>query len=220
LGQDIIKLKFENLHVINQQKVRVDLFLDWIDGAERPKPDVVWSFLLRKDVFPFIEQQAGLPWLRIKKSNNLILMDSFSELTDQKFISKKEGWAFCCNYNDIDHSPLFEDEFDCQGLLNLSEIEHCYKVFFDYINKEYPSKKILFLHFPTKLDQRQLFKDRGVAIKNALEKLSLANKSIINVHVPDEKVSPYEEDDFPYHFGRETYLHFVKEINQALDANN
>ena len=219
LGQDIIALKFSDIELVNHQKVRADLFLSWINGAKRPDANVVRPFMLRQDVFPFIEQQANLPWLSVKKSNKIIIIDSFAELTDQKFVNKNEGWAFCCHYSDIEHSEAFENEFECQGLLDINSLESSYDSFFDYLTKTYPEKTIIFIHFPTTLDNRELYKKRGVEIKAAVNKLRSKYNNLISIALADELILPHENDDFPYHFGKETYSHFVTEINNALSGN-
>ena len=87
----------------NQQKVRVDLFMQYVSGALRPETKKIEKFLNRKDIIGLIAQQENLPWIGIKKCRALI-MDSFAELTDQKFVYKEDGYAFCCHYSDIEHN--------------------------------------------------------------------------------------------------------------------
>jgi len=219
LGLDIIALKFPDGKLVNQQKVRADLFLSWIDGDTRPNAEVVKQFMLREDVFPFIEQQSKLPWLTAKKSNEFIVIDSFSELTDQKFVSKSEGWSFCCHYSDLEHSGTFTNEFECHGLLNADDFELTYDRFFQFIFDTYPEKKVIFINFPTTLDNRKLYKERGEKIKAVIDKLSAKYNNVISIGLDDKQVLPHENDDFPYHFGKPTYLLFVAEINKALDGN-
>ena len=216
LGLDIIKQKTKNMKttVINQQKTRVDLFLDWLDGTRRPRADIVEKHLARKDVLYTIKQQEELPWLCVKGKIEYLVMDSFSELTDQKFVHKKEGWAFACHYSDINHTPEFEKEFSCEGLLDLALLEKLYIRFFDWFKKSHPDCPVYYLHFPTSRDKRELFKARGTAIMEVVGGIS-GSMGIKSVHVGDEYVVPHETDDFPYHYGKLTHEKFAEKMEVA-----
>jgi hypothetical protein len=202
LGQEIFKIKYSdtrNLHLINQQKTRADLLLQWIRGEMRPDARSVEAYMLRKDVFPFIEQQQLLPWMNVKKFEHLV-MDSFAELTDQKFTHKEKKWSFCCHYTDIDHTPEFEKEFECHGLLPLEKIEEAYNLFFQWFETRYPGKKIYFIHYPTKLDTRAVFKERGAKILQIMKKIEHHTPYIQNMYVDDTIVNWHSSDTFPYHY--------------------
>jgi len=215
LGQDIFNLKYNNpvqsKSLINMQKVRADVFVDFIKNKNRPKSNLVKPFMAREDIFPMIVEQEKFNWLKPRNTTHTILLDSFSELTDQKFTHINQGWSFCCNYSDINHSPEFESNFVCEGLIPLDELESVYNIFFAELQKNYPVKKIMFVHFPTTLDTRELFIERGKAILQILLSIEKTNKSIHNLYVNDNEVFPYTEDDFPYHYGMDTQLAFVKQ---------
>lgn len=215
LGQDIFKLKYNQAgitkNLINLQKVRGDMFADLLTGKNRPRPEIVEPFMARKDVFPMIVEQERFEWINVKHSANFILLDSFSELTDQKFVHKKEGWAFCCNYTDIEHTAEFESMFECRGLIDIDDLEHIYASFFATLYTHYPRKKLIFIHFPTILDPREKFGERGKRILDILLEIEKKNKNLKNIFVKDSLVQPHPGDDFPYHYGIQTQMAFLQQ---------
>jgi hypothetical protein len=156
-----------------------------------------------------LDEQAHMPWQTCGPVQYL-LMDSFSELTDQLFVHKKEGWAFCSHYQDIEHSPEFQDEFECRGLLQLGHLEQAYIAFFNWFAEEYPDTPVIFLQFPASLDQREEFKKRADEIKRVI-KIIAENHTFIRVlEAGVSEVVPADGDSFPYHFGYTTKMSFVK----------
>lgn len=216
LGSDLFVLRFKRkygCHLINQQKVRVDLYLEWLASEARPKPALVQNHMMRADVYPLIVNQAMLPWLG-ERDFKFLLMDSFAELTDQKFTHRDEGWSFCCHYSDLEHTADFDKDFVNHGLLPIEEIETSYTRFFEWFEKEHPGKAVVFVHFPTALDQRALYKDRGAEIFRVMTKLQSTKQFIHNLSVDDKSVGWRESDRFPYHFSKATNLAFVEQWNK------
>ena len=216
LGNDLYALRYQRKYgfrLINQQKVRVDLWLEWSSNSAKPRPELVKSHMSRPDVYPLIENQAALPWLAERKFE-FLLMDSFAELTDQKFTHRKEGWSFCCHYSDLKHSDDFDADFEGHGLLPIGDIEAAYTRFFEWFEKEHAGKEVIFLHFPTALDERTLYKERGAEILRAITKLQSNKPFIHNVSVDDNSVGWNENDRFPYHFSKSTNLAFVERWNK------
>ena len=211
LGSDLYALRYQRKYgfrLINQQKVRVDLWLEWLSSKTIPRPEMIKGYMSRQDVYPLIENQASLPWL-VENEFEFMLMDSFSELTDQKFTHRKDGWSFCCHYSDLDHTADFDKEFKSQGLLPIEEIESTYTRFFEWFEKEHPGKQVIFVHFPTTLDERALYKERSAEILRAMTKLQSIKPFIHNISIDDKSVEWNENDRFPYHFSKSTNLAFV-----------
>jgi hypothetical protein len=218
LGSDLYALRYQRKYgfrLINQQKVRVDLWLEGLSGAEKLKPELVKSHMARSDVYPLIENQAALPWL-VESKFEFLLMDSFSELTDQKFTHRQEGWSFCCHYSDLVHSVDFERDFQSCGLLPIEDIEQAYTRFFDWFGRECPNKKVIFIHFPTTLDERGLYKERGAEILRVMAKLQVIKPFINNLSVDDKFVEWNENDRFPYHFSKLTNQVFVNNWDELI----
>lgn len=212
LGRDIFDLTYQTEPkpvLINQQKARIDLLMDWLNGAPKPRSKLIKPHLLRRDIISMIDQQELLPW-NAESKIKYFLIDSFSELTDQKFTHKSEGWSFCVNYSDINHSSEFRNEFDCHGLLPLNQLCNSYERFFDWVEANYPQKFIFFIHFPTKLDDRHVYKERGEYIFETIAELCKQRPYVKNIYLDDESVFENEFDEYPYHYAKETYVAFME----------
>lgn len=216
LGHDLRDILYNDKRLLNQQKARADLFLAWMNGRHIPVASKIIPHLQRTDIANLIQEQEHLPWKLGKRSNGLVLIDSFAELTDQKFVHRKDGWWFAGNYTDFKHTEQFNEEFECHGLIEIKELEQLYVSFFGFINKHYNNKEILFLHFPTVLDNRIKFRERGEAIKDALQEVCKVHKNVRNIHIDDNLVLPHEDDDFPYHYAKSTYHSFAKIISNGI----
>jgi len=216
LGKEIFSKVYADHNdyiLINQQKVRVDLFLQLLsNNSVRPKSRQIKKYLTRKDVLPFIKEQQYLPWLKVKRDINFILIDSLSELVDQKFLNRSDGTFFCSYYSDVDtKNEEFNTKFDNVGLLDVGLIEKNYRDFFNWINKNYPGKPIIFINYSTKLDGREKFKNRQQEISRIIKILSLENKNIKNIELDDSLIHYSEGDDLPYHYSSETNLHYANQ---------
>lgn len=222
LGKEIFALRYSdqgNIFLKNQQKVRLDLWLDWFDGSPRPIPKVVKQHMLRKDVYPFIQEQANES---IMEGDNFLflIMDSFAELTDQRFTHRRDGWSFCCHLSDLKRSQVFDETFEHNGLLPINEIEIVYKRFFNWFERKYPGKHVIFIHFPSKLDDRPLFKTRAAEILRVMKSLERERGFIKNLSLDDTHVEWHENDQFPYHYSRSTNLAFLAEWEKLNSHDN
>jgi len=207
LGKEVFTLVYgeKNYKLVNMQKARVDLLLNWITGrAQRPKASAVKPYMKRSDVYPFIKEQTKLPWPRANEDFEFLLMDSYSELTDQKFNDKIQGWSFCCHWSDINHESDFDSRFACDGLLPADQFRPAYQNFFSWFFEIYPEKNVYFMHYPSKLDEKEKFKQRGAAILEAILELAIEYPQIKNLSVPEELVDYNESDRLPYHYSKKT----------------
>jgi len=216
VGQDVFQLKTAGKYqLINLQKGRLDLLMDWIEGAPRPRASVVEGHMPRKIVFPMIEQQERLDWFNSRAKPQFIMMDAYSELTDQQFTHREEGWSFCCHYTDLNPTPDFEKLFEKKGLLPLEDIESTYWRFFDWVERELPLTNVVFVHYSTRFDSREHFKGRADEILRVMNKLQLTKPYIFNLWLHDHLYNPNEGDSFPYHYSQETYQSLVDIWNKA-----
>lgn len=215
-GVQVLRLLGWKKIVLNHSKSRVDYLIELRKKPEiKPHPQIVGKHLLRKDVLGAIEQQQ-YDFFSYKKPD-VIFMDSFAELTDQLFMHK-DCWQFLSHYSDINHSELFEKSFTCKGLLNPADIATSYEAFFDMLQKVYPAVPIIFLHFPTVLDSREKFKERGKIIFEALQSIKCRFANLHVFHVPEDIVGWPGEckeemlKDFPYHYSENVYDNQVEQI--------
>jgi hypothetical protein len=220
LGQDVYKMLNVNLPLINHQKARIDYFNDAILSANRKTQAIhTIPYIPRDDIKGLILQQEAF---RIyNKSPNILFMDSYSELTDQKFLNKKGKWSFYANYSDINHSELFKKNFESHGLLDLNDIFVQYHKFFTTFRMTYGQVPIIFIHFPVKLETREKFKERFTVIKNSIDVLKNEFEPFYSFEV-DEEIVDWPTDDrfaedksFPYHYNEETYENFVSQLRSS-----
>ena len=62
LGRNVFSLSphSRDFSFLNQQKVRCDLFLEWLAGAPRPRAEALRTHVDREDVFPLLCEQEAL----------------------------------------------------------------------------------------------------------------------------------------------------------------
>lgn len=200
--------------ICNHQKNRVDYCLE-IDGDKKKRINIssVLNYTPR--------EHQHLLSVYVQERNNIfkytnvkaIIMDSFSELTDQMFKSKYNNSLFCTHYANVLHNTEFNNEYECLGLLPSETLEKYYSKFFCKLRNKYKNIPIIFINFPAKYDDRQKFKERAINIKNVINRLSRKYK--IKVLTPDY-VERNIEDNAVYHFSKESYLKLSKEIMSYL----
>lgn len=146
-----------------------------------------------------------------------LMMDSWSELTDQLFVSARTGRAFCNNYRFIDHCDGADSDYICKGLLPIEAMEEQYRRFFQKVQEAYGELPIVYLLFPTKFERRPKFLERAAAIERIVRSIA-SNMPNMRVLAPDPScVERHGDDDHPYHFTPETYRVFAKEVVRALN---
>lgn len=217
LGYDVLK-HFDNLPTeVNFQKGRADLLLSyWANKSVLPKSSLLAPFMARKDVLPLIRQLEFFDCLP-KRPPKFIFMDSFSELTDQLFVNRVEGWKFSCGYSDIDQREDFNAAYAGMGLLNTEDLEKYYIDLFTFFENRWGKVPIYFLHFPIALEKRNIFRARYNAIMLAIDTIAESQEHIYSLKIDEGKVTQPGDlssdlKDFPYHYDQKTYFEFAKLI--------
>lgn len=220
MGKDVFKILNIDITVLNVQKGRVDYINSFSENSKfRTRSCKVYSYIKRNDIKSLIYQQQ-LVYGTKRKPPLMLYMDSFSELTDQRFFYKGTKWSFCANYSDITHSLEFQRKFESDGLLKKDNLIEQYHQFFSFFRKIYGNVPIVFLHFPVKLDNREKFKIRYLRIKEAIDKIKDEYQPFYSFEA-DEKIvgwpkeSPPELKDFPYHYNKETYQNLANQIKSS-----
>jgi len=220
LGHEVLSEIDMNFTLYNFQKARVDYYNKSIcNKSFTVKSNIANTFIANKNIFNLIVQQELLHAIPCTHPE-FIIIDSFSELTDQLFINKKSDWGFCCNYSDISHSNEFSNVFDSKGLISVDDLENQYKLFFLRLVERYGDTPIIFLHFSTKLEFRQKFKDRQVAILEVIEKLSRSIENLNSIAIDDSFIALQKDvngHSFPYHYNRMAYVEFSRKIKKILN---
>ena len=214
MGTDTYRLLNTRLPLVNIQKGRVDYLLSVnANPVQKANTAQIASYILRDDIKNLVLQQelAGLDFFT---PPDMIYMDSYSELTDQLFVSGIAGTGFCANYSDVDGA--FSKAFTCRGLLDTNELTSYYRRFFNMMRKKFGSIQIVFIHFPATLEKREFFRLRHQHIKDAIAEVRTEFLPFDIYEVPDAIVNQPEDktDDFPYHYSHSVYQHLANQINQ------
>ena len=209
---------------LNLQKNRID----FLNGSFKTKQIGLTGFRLmdRRDILEIIWIQSLTFW-RLLPPPKYILMDSYSELTDQLFIFGKR--RFFANYKDVKNEHLKKKNIVSLGLLESKSISNQYKVFFQDVCKTWLEKNkfnIYFVHFPYKFESRELFIIRAKVIRKAIDELTLIYPNLISIVIPEELVKQQINADgtldaFPYHFDANAAKYVTHEIRKheaALDV--
>lgn len=204
------KYKFHNI-----QKGRVDYLLNVMDNPSITcEPDKAVPHLARDYITPIIQQQSVIcP----EFAPELVLVDSFAELTDQLFRHKAEGWQFCSNYQDMRHDDGFTDAFENLGLIDLAGLKEHYTRLMQTISARWGDIPVIYLHFPDALEHREKFVARAREIRFVVEASAAAHPNLYSFSVPSvivkhpDVVEPGMED-FPYHYSQKTYAAFAEMI--------
>lgn len=221
LGREIIERSGINIPIHNIQKGRVDLLLSIKNTPKlAPLTKVVSCHLNRNDMQAIVRQQEFSGFLP-KRAPSLVFMDSLSELVDQLFLHKKDGWGWCSYYSDINNSTEFSKIFDNKGLINLESLELYYREYFDFIYEKYGEVPIVFFHFPVALESREVFSSRGSAILNIIDRLTRDYRNLYSINIDEKKVDypiceSEELKNFPYHYNDVTYVEFVKKFKKLV----
>lgn len=212
LGKDTYDLFKKDEILYNTQKGRIDYLSELFVSGGKIKPSYLGlKYVKRKDIRRIIIEQF---YSSINFINEpvLLLMDSYSELTDQKFIDKnKSSSFFFANYTDLDLD--FSDNLNCKGLLRLDEnLTKYYMEFFNNFRNRYSKTPIVFINFPKKLETRQKFIERHDYIKDTIIKVSEKFENFYVLSIPDDLVENSSNDDFPYHFSSQAYAYLAQNI--------
>jgi hypothetical protein len=210
VGGEVLHCKVGDKHNFNnQQKVRVDMFMDIVEGKmSKPDSKTIISLLSdASDTGGVYSQSEELRWFQVKDKPDYLIMDSYSELVDKK-ITHKDGWSFCGTFGNFKPEAFLDGTLIDGTLLNIELIKPAYDKFFEYI-KNCWDIPIVFIHFPTTFDNRNLYINQGKAIMDAIKELSL-KYNIQNVYADDGAIE--RKDGDCYHFGNKTIENMAAKI--------
>ena len=92
------------------------------------------------------------------------------------------------------------------------EIEENYNKLFNKLRECFGDVPIIFIHYPSKLDQREKFIQRGKMIKRSISKLKPSFEPFYDIHADNAVVDFHEDDKFPYHYSNKTYKNIASKI--------
>lgn len=215
LGIDTFALLDTDLPVYHQQKARIDYLTDtWDKPGRHTAPVSAAKYIIRDDIRFIFYQQYTIN-LKRKVAPSLLYMDSYSELTDQKFSAINDPLSyFCSNYSDL--KPSFSKEYKCEGLLPVENLYAAYSGFFNRLRATYPQMDIVFILFPKKLESRELFRERADKIKEVIYRIATELNAFYVLYVPEDIVDWDHEapDKYPYHYNKDVYVFLAEKIKE------
>lgn len=223
LGNDVYGLLSLDLPRLNMQKGRADHLLSGVEGPPHPPiPMSYYRHLQRRDVWPLIVQQE-YQWWAAHHPPRFILMDSYSELTDQFFADSSGGPGFFSNFGDVALDPGHNSDLSPRGLLDLDGVGQLYGHLFEVFHSTWPDVPVLFVHYPTHRESRPKFLRRAELIRLAIESVSTRDPLLtsVNLATREGKSSGLSctTDDFPYHYDADTYDEFAQILRRSIPAN-
>lgn len=213
LGNDVFKLLDIPWLRMNIQKGRADYLMQSQDMDRQPLPFTTYHWLKRKYIWSVLVEQE-FQWFTTKTPPKFILMDSFSELTDQVFSSRERGVSFCAHFGDLDFEQSNVRLLERSGLLPVTEFEIAYARLFEVFHILWPGIAVIFLHFPSHLEMRTEYRLRASSIIAAIDNLARVDPLLVPVeienHTPTFPSRHRPEDSFPYHYDDGTYVKFAQ----------
>lgn len=204
--------------VYNFQKARIDYLTEAL--KESPKREVCLEvtrwWQLRKLVL-----SGSLPMVAMSLSRNLLtkstprrppelmVIDDFSELTDQAF--SHHGTSWFSHHSDLTEFAKKSESLLSHGLLPVETISSHYLAFFTQVFSKWPNVKVIFFVFPTYRESRSEFIHRSRIIRESLAAICLIFPlvSVVSAEDIDFTGALPILDAFPYHFPEEVYDYFV-----------
>ena len=211
---------------VNLQKGRIDQMLILLSKSKRKRPKLYFSkFFRRADIFPLIWQQCNKSWIGMPPPS-FVVLDSFADLTDQEFVDMATGRNFYCAKSDLQENFLKTSQLVNLGFLDLDEIESQYELFLQKIQTLWGGVDVYYVHFPSKLENREFYISRAASLLKATRSLEKRFPLFHVITVPESLVFGLQEtgelQGFPYHFTQESKIYVANEINnlQRISCNS
>lgn len=202
--------------------MRVDSFLGAYDDEKSNRGRLgVLSLIPRKDIQICIAMQFDRTFMSPSLPPRFIIMDSFSDLTDVRMRFKADT-IFNANISDIAKLHRKNRNLEIGELLNTDSLEELYSNLFSKFNFFFPSVPIIFILFPTILDTRLLYRERGEKIVSVLERLKSDFPNLNVVTCPDSLVAFADDDvnkEFPYHYEDAVYRNLFNQIKTIIERS-
>ena len=226
-GNRVSKL-FNRFNYFNNQKFRIDNF---IESFEKNESSLYINkkfnkLFIDKSLFAILLKQNNLNILDLNlRDPDFIFLESYSDLTDILFEHKAVG-RFLCHLSDFTPSVWRQISTDVLtdkklilncGLLCIDKFYFLMEEFISNIKKRFNKDiPIIYLHTPTKFENRKKIIDRNKEIIKVTEKVSKNFNNFYSLKIPENKVSPLSDDCLTYHFSDSTVQYTYESIKEIL----
>jgi len=225
LGNDSWALieEYSLLFRMNLQKGRSDLLIGRPELLKKRYLLTIQKFISRDDITPHIWAQSNRRFQKMPRPL-FILIDSYSDLTDVEFFHQTTNSSFFCHKSDLFKLNQEENNLLILGLLKLDGVEILYKNLFDSFRNLWGEDiKIFFIHYPTKLEVRDLYLTRARIIEEAVDNLANLDKDLYPIKIPESLVHPEifpngEVSTFPYHYSLQSKTFIAAELTKVMNC--
>ena len=195
-------------------EIRVDaLNRKFLDAHKVPRLCHI-KYLTPRFSIPLTQQQFF--FLNKKRAPDFFIIDSFAELTSQKFTPKGSDCSFFSCYSLINKSAIRRAQITCQGLLTEEQIVIEYEKFIANMKLHYPQTTIIYIHYPDKFEDRELFVSRLALIKKTITNLQKEYCNLRSIIIDPSLVLSSEIDNCPYHFAVATYRYLGNLLRREM----
>ena len=210
------RIDVKRLKIVNYGQNRVDYALN-IHQNKSTKAD---AFEILKYTQKEYRSYKNYYWAEEQdlfkhKKVKAFVMDSFSELVDQRFVSRKNSRSFCTIYRTVKGTKLC-DLYDCLGLLDIDLIKKYYLEFFKELRKVYQDIPIVFIHFSTIFETRENFIERASKIEKAIDEINRKENMDI-IQIKPRIIEHHETDPNAYHYSKKTYDDVAAQLVDVLN---
>jgi len=217
LGNDVFEI-LEHLpkRSLNIQKGRIDLLTKSFHGRLGiMKLYKSRKFIERADIRSLVIRQSIS---QLKKLNppQIIIIDSYSELTDQEFLLPNKANIYC-NFSDL--RPNKDLLVQSNGLLDLGSLDDYYETFLMSVIEKWGGVPLIFLHFPEYKEPREKFRERSKMIRDSALRTShkYANFHFVELdEIEFWQLHKPNADEFPYHYNHEVKKAFADKVDAIL----
>lgn len=226
-GNDIISNLGLQTITINFQKCRIDLLTKNNQSVtpksyQRIKTALnLINHISNPEVTHMIMQQSSLRFWKTQTVHGII-MDTYSELTDQKFVLTSNDNEFMCNYSDVKQDSLRKKELECRGLISRSELQASWKEFLIEVNRKFGNVNIYVIEFPTLKEKRKKYLQQAKIIESVMKKLEKENLNLSFIQL-DRSYQANDEDlrepDI-YHYGYITKERVTNILKHKMNQSN
>lgn len=226
LGSDVLKLSLPEIKSARRfhlQKVRIDVLAKHIRLPFFRKrnlvPLSVRRVMVREDGWGHVDQQNS-HLMRHQHPPIFCLIDSYSELTDQRFVHTLSGSYFHANYADVSKEALADGSVRSEGLLDLDDAIRHFENLISTIENLWGPVPIFLLTYPKDLESRQRFLVRGEQLDSIFEVLAHTYQNVNLIAGPAEAVEADENEIaqgqvFPYHYDKRVKEELARNLLEA-----
>jgi hypothetical protein len=208
-GSDVILQTALKTKVYNVQKARLDLL------SEKQIPKVIsiknlfaLFGLVRRNItnLEIVQLLCRQQMLRFWSFRNVkaIILDTYSDLTDQEFIDN-QNCRFFLHHSDVISDRLQDGNLQAHGLIHPEKFAYSLDLFMKIVEERFGTVPVIFIVFPTLKEKREKFIKQNEAIVEILNRAreKYSNLKIISLGSEYQLTSEDLKDPYVYHYGRE-----------------